>query len=51
MAQKAWNAKRIGMMLLVLMMAASALPVRYGMLSAEQSKGIERPHHDGLAAR
>lgn len=24
--------------------------VRYGVLITEQSKGVERPHHDGLAA-
>lgn len=50
MEQKAWNAKRVGMVLLALVMAASALLFATGVLITEQSKGVERPHHDGLAA-
>lgn len=50
MEQKAWNAKRVGMVFLALVMAAKRFAVRYGVLITEQSKGVERPHHDGLAA-
>lgn len=50
MEQKAWNAKRVGMVLFGFGDGRKRFAVRYGVLITEQSKGVERPHHDGLAA-